>query len=96
MISANGETTLWNEDGTWTAGPNLPMYLMNHCVIQYNDVTSYLIGGYSKTLNVTYAHLYVYNWNTSIWTQKASMVNPRHGKTQSVKFLHKIENGLRY
>jgi hypothetical protein len=79
MFSANGETTLWNEDGSWTTGPSLPMFLMNHCVVQYDSVTSYLVGGYSKTLNITYDHLYIYDWVADTWTKKASMANPRLG-----------------
>ena len=53
---------------------------MSHCIVQYDEVTSYLIGGYSKSANATYNHLYVYDWNANTWTKKASMVSPRRGK----------------
>ena len=86
LISASGETTFWLNDGTWASGPSLPMYLVYHCIVQYDDFTSYLIGGANNNTNVTFQHLYKYDWKTTTWTKKASMIEKRAGTVHLLWF----------
>ena len=79
-LTVHDNTTFWNADGSWTEGPKLPMPLMGHCVVQYDAVTTYLMGGCSNSSTTVYSSLYKYDWNASTWTQKSSMSTPRCGE----------------
>jgi len=88
-LKAGGETYFWNVDGSWTAGPILPMPLQCHCMV-HDDFKSYLIGGYKNSTDETLGHLFEYNWNTNTWTQKASMTTARSGN--NVKVIDECQN----
>jgi hypothetical protein len=50
------------------------MPLQSHCMVQYDDVTSYLIGGYNVITKEPKNFLFKFDWKTQTWTQKASMI----------------------
>lgn len=50
------------------------MPLQSHCMVQYDDVTSYLIGGYNIITKEPKNFLFKFDWKTQTWTQKASMI----------------------
>ena len=87
VLTVHDNTTFWNADGTWTAGPKLPIPLLAHCVVQFDEYTFYVMGGVTSTSPIAnvnppaISNLYKYDWNTSTWTQKSSMNTPRCGKT---------------
>ena len=39
------DTTEIYKDGTWTAGPKLPITMWDHCALQLNSTHSMVIGG---------------------------------------------------
>jgi hypothetical protein len=80
MILDNGETTFWNEDGSWTVGPLLPHTVHSHCIIQLNETISYLMGGYNNISKQFYSSVHQYNWMTGTWSQKADMMIKRASK----------------
>ena len=77
---AHANTTFWNRDGSWSAGPNLPGRLMGHCLVQYDETTTYLIGGCTNFTTAVYKFLYVFDWKTSNWTRLTNMAVPRCGE----------------
>lgn len=62
------------------------MPLTCHCVVQYDLVTTYLMGGGISVPETVYDLVYKYDWNTSTWTQLSNMATPRCGNTS----FHKI------
>jgi hypothetical protein len=52
---------------------------MNHCIVQYDDYTSFLIGGtnFETYMGNAVSHVYKYDWRT--WSPMADMLETRLG-----------------
>ena len=69
------DTVLLNTDTTWTAGPNLPTNLAQHCMASISKVKTILAGG-SHIGNTISDEVHIYDWDLHVWTQKASLPTP--------------------
>ena len=65
-------TEIYNEDGTWEPGPDLPTILRDHCQVQVGTQV-FIIGG--RADSVTSLSTFVLNEN--IWEEVTPMEEPR-------------------
>ena len=79
-MTAHANTNFWNGDGSWTSGPTLPARLMGHCLVQFDDTTTYLMGGCTNSSTAVSNFVYVFDWKTLTWTRSTDMNVPRCGK----------------